>query len=102
MQSSLKDIHEDSRSSGQRRSFQDQLSGYLSDVVIEHLESPIDELDALTSLLAMAEEMPDERRHGYDIDTLNEIVLRRIRELARICRNRVATMIEGQEPRIDE
>lgn len=77
---------------------EDQLSGYGADLMTDYLERPIDELDALASLLAMAEGVSDSDRRGYDIDTLNAIVIRRIRTLARVCRDRVNIIKGGDEP----
>jgi hypothetical protein len=78
--------------------FEDKLAGYASDLARAHLEQPVDELDALASLLGMAEKLSDKERYGYDLASLNEIVIRRIRTLARTCQNAVAAILDGEEP----
>lgn len=77
---------------------EEQMTGYASDIARAYLEEPVDELDALASLLGMAEKLPDEERYGYDLDSLNGIVIRRIRTLARICQNAVGAILDGEEP----
>jgi hypothetical protein len=82
--------------------FEEQLAGYASDLARAHLEQPIDELDALASLLGMADKLSDQERYGYDLASLNEIVIRRIRTLARTCQNAVAAILDGEEPETAE
>jgi hypothetical protein len=65
----------------------------LKNVVESHFENAIDEIDALSSLLGMARNIPDNRRYGYDLDLLDEIVLKRIRKLARSCQNTISEII---------
>lgn len=54
---------------------------------IINMMSPIDEMDALSCLLGMARKVDEHERYGYDVNLLNEIVLRRIRQLARWCQD---------------
>lgn len=68
----------------------------LKNAVETHLESQIDEIDALSSLLGMARQVSPDDRHGYDLDFLDDIVLKRIRKLARTCQNTVAAIINDE------
>jgi hypothetical protein len=79
-----------------------QMTGYASDIARAYLEQPVDELDALASLLGMAEKLPDNERYGYDLESLNFIVIRRIRTLARICQNAVTAILDEEEPQSRE
>jgi hypothetical protein len=66
-------------------------------VTLLNLEAPIDEIDALASLLSMARLLDDRDRHGYDLEFLDAIVLRRIRKLARFCQNAHARWSEPSD-----
>lgn len=65
-----------------------------SDVVEKYLERRIDEIDALVSLLGMARKLPPGReRFGYDVEYLDEIVMRRVRKLARACQETISAIM---------
>jgi hypothetical protein len=84
------------------KSFIEQLSGYASEVVEEHLADTINEIDAIASLLTIAEYAPDTDRFDYTVDELNAILLPRIQKLARLCRENARMIINGQEPGFPE
>ncbi len=60
---------------------------------LRNLQAPIDEIDALACLLAIANKADQKAivrnslLHGYDMEGLYEIVVRRIRKLARACQD---------------
>lgn len=56
-------------------------------IFLTNLIGPVDEIDALASLLGMARKVEDRDRYGYDLNLLDGIVLRRIRALARRCQD---------------
>lgn len=60
------------------------------DILISNLQSPIDEIDALACLMGMARKVDEKDRYGYDLEFLDEIVMRRIRKLARSCQDDLA------------
>jgi hypothetical protein len=60
------------------------------DILISNLRSPIDEIDALACLMGMARKVDEKDRYGYDLEFLDEIVMRRIRKLARSCQDDLA------------
>ena len=74
-----------------------------SEVVEKYFARPIEELDALASLLGVARKANTSDLYGYDIDYLNEIVLRRIRKLARDCSNNVCRLNDPtNEPVVED
>jgi hypothetical protein len=65
-----------------------------AEVVEKYFERRIDEIDALVSLLGLAHRHKSgHATFGYDLDCLDEIVLRRVRKLTRSCQNAVSAVL---------
>jgi hypothetical protein len=58
---------------------------FASEAVLNILERPLDELDALVGLLCLAHQGKRNTVYGNDLVAIDKIVLRRIRKLARKC-----------------
>jgi hypothetical protein len=80
------------------RSPLDLSAEYAADMMREYLKTPIDELNAITTLLFAAEMADRNDLCGYSTDELNAIMLPRIHTLARACRDRVSAIAGGKEP----
>src|SRR4051812_30077973 len=64
------------------------------EVVEKYFERRIDEIDALLSLLGMARKLDTSGdRFGYDVEYLDQIVLRRVRKLTRACQETVSNIM---------
>jgi len=63
----------------------------------QRIEHSIDEIDAIAVLLGIARKAPQDERYGYDIEFLDETMLRRIRELARYCQGAVCADLHDYE-----
>jgi hypothetical protein len=70
-------------------------------VLTDYFERPLDEICALSSLLRMARKVPDGDRCGWDLEWLDDIVLRRIHKLANKCRENIGN-IQDEDPPIAE
>lgn len=64
-----------------------------SDLAMFLLEKPIEEIDALSRLLCMVNNLHPRDRYNYEVEDVNAIVLQRIKKIAAVCRNRVGRII---------
>jgi hypothetical protein len=77
----------------------------LAGVISKYLVRQVDEVDALVSLLGIARKVPECERYGYDPEILDEIVMRRVRKLARACQDNIEAILSDNpdyEPKAED